>query len=265
MISVKYSQEQNTIHSHFHDGHQLIYVVGGKAKITVSGRQYDAAAGTLVLIGRLESHEICDQSSDYSRYTVQISPEIFRYGELLGERLLSVLTNRPEQFRHAVNLSAEPQVEMILKKMVLESREKDPLNSQMLLFLLGQILVLCCRAYPEQVPENTRNLKLIQQIQNYIEHNATQKLTLAELAEQFHMSQSYLSHLFKDTTGCSVVAYLSAYRLLMAKRYLAQTDLEIGAVVERCGFSDNSNFSRTFKQATGLSPSQFRKQYKESL
>ena len=265
MISVKYSQEQNTIHSHFHDGHQLIYVKKGSARVTVSGKPYDATAGTLVLIGRLESHEICNQSSDYSRYTVQIGPDILRYSELLGERLISVLTNRPEQFRHAVNLSAEPQVEMILKKMVGESQKNDPLSCQMLLFMLGQLLVLCCRAYPQQLPENTLNLRLVQQVQDYIERNAAQKLTLAELAEQFHMSQSYLSHLFKDTTGSSVVAYLTAYRLLMAKRYLAQTDLEIGAVVERCGFSDNSNFSRSFKQVTGLSPSQFRKQYKEGL
>ena len=39
------------------------------------------------------------------------------------------------------------------------------------------------------------------------------------------------------------------------------TDMRIGEIVEHCGFSDSSNFSRTFRAVTGLSPSEFRKQY----
>jgi len=44
---------------------------------------------------------------------------------------------------------------------------------------------------------------------------------------------------------------------------LAETDWEIGTIVEECGFSDNSNFSRTFKKTTGLSPTEFRKQFRK--
>jgi AraC-like DNA-binding protein len=43
---------------------------------------------------------------------------------------------------------------------------------------------------------------------------------------------------------------------------LAETNYSIGEIIEKCGFSDNSNFSRTFKRLTGLSPSDFRKKYK---
>lgn len=261
IVSVKYSQENSPIHSHFHDSHQLIYVVKGSALITVSDKNYYANPGTLVLISRLESHAIHMKTEDYSRYTVQIAPEIARFGDILGETLFSVLTNRPEQFRHALDLSGEPRVLTILEQMAAESQNDDNMKSKMLLFLLGQLLVLCCRTYPEQLPENTRNLKLVQQMQHYIEKNVAERLTLGALSERFNMSQSYLSHLFKDITGCSVIGYLTAYRLLMAKHYLVETDWEIGRIVEKSGFSDNSNFSRTFKKTTGLSPSEFRKQY----
>ena len=260
VISAQYSQKQAIIRNHFHDGYQLIYVVRGSARVTVSGKEYDAKAGTLVLIGRLESHKITGESADYSRYTVQIGPEIVNYSGLLGENLFSLLTNRPEQFRHAVDMGNA--IAPILEQMAAESRKEDPLQQEMLVFLLCQLLVLCYRTYPELLPENTRNLKLAQQMQRYIEEHVATKLTLAELAQQFNMSQSYLSHLFKDTTGCSVMSYLNAYRFLLAKRYLVETDWDIGKIVESCGFSDNSNFSRTFKQTAGLSPSQFRKKYK---
>ena len=260
IVSVKYSKESSPIESHFHDGHQLIYVVDGSAKITVSGKTYRATPGTLVLISRLESHAIHEKTADYSRYTVQIAPEILRYQELLGEKLFSLLVNRPEQFRHAMEL---PRAQGVLAQMAEEAAADQPMKEKMLLLQLCQLLLLCCRAYPEQLPENARNLKLMQKIQAYIEKNVAQRITLEALAAQFNLSQSYLSHLFKDITGSSVIGYLTAYRLLMAKRYLAETDWEIGRIVEECGFSDNSNFSRTFKKATGLSPTDFRKQFRK--
>ena len=214
-----------------------------------------------MLIGRLESHEITEESADYCRYTVQIAPQITTRSGLLGEKLFSLLTNRPEQFRHAVHMGNG--LESLLKQMAEESKKAERLQGEMLVFLLCQLLVLLCRAYPTQVPEDTQRLSLVMNIQRYVESHIGQRLTLEDLSQEFHLSQSYLSHLFKAITGSSVMGYVNAYRLLLAKRYLAQTDWEIGKIVEACGFSDNSNFSRSFKQTTGLSPSQFRKKFKE--
>jgi AraC-like DNA-binding protein len=56
--------------------------------------------------------------------------------------------------------------------------------------------------------------------------------------------------------------YLQSCRMANAKRMLAQTDYSVGEIVEKCGFSDNSNFSRTFKSLNGMSPTDFRKKYK---
>ena len=77
------------------------------------------------------------------------------------------------------------------------------------------------------------------------------------------MSASHLSHIFKSVAGVSTMAYLKACRIAAAKRYLAQTELPVGEIVERCGFSDSSNFSRTFREQTGMSPSEFRRSCKE--
>ena len=65
---------------------------------------------------------------------------------------------------------------------------------------------------------------------------------------------------YKDT-GMSVMEYLLSCRMASAKRMLAGTQMGIGEIVERCGFSDNSNFSRTFKALNGMSPTDFRKKY----
>lgn len=57
--------------------------------------------------------------------------------------------------------------------------------------------------------------------------------------------------------------YLQACRVSAAKRYLTTTDLPIKEIVGRCGFSDESNFSRMFREKTGGTPSQFRQRYRE--
>ena len=103
---------------------------------------------------------------------------------------------------------------------------------------------------------------LIRSIQQQFESNFIAKYTLQSLSRQHHVSPSHLSHQFKQATGTSVMGYLNSCRFAAAKRYLAETDFEIGRVVELCGFSDNSNFSRSFKNITGLTPTEFRIQFR---
>ena len=95
-----------------------------------------------------------------------------------------------------------------------------------------------------------------------MEANFASRCCLEELATRFHMSQSYLSHLFKNITGSSILAYLTAYRIVQAKHLLVETDMEIGKITAACGFSDHSNFGRTFRAQTGMAPLAFRKVYR---
>ena len=60
------------------------------------------------------------------------------------------------------------------------------------------------------------------------------------------------------------MGYLQSCRMAAAKKYLAETDLEVGAIVDKCGFSDSSNFSRSFKRVTGSTPTKFRAQFNTS-
>ena len=260
LITAKYSEQIHPLSSHFHDCYQLIYVVRGSACVTVNGTQYDATEGTMILIGRLENHEIQIQSEEYARYTVMVSPNIYGYNTLLGDRLLSPLTNRPKHFRHAADMPC-PEIVQILQQMASESEQNRPMKDQMLLSLLSQLLVLYSRQYPESIPDNAGNLQLIRQVRQYLEENFASKCELDALAAQFNLSASYLSHMFKQITGCSVISYLTAYRISAAKHYLIETDWPVSSICAACGFSDHSNFGRTFRKETGLSPSEFRNRF----
>lgn len=99
-------------------------------------------------------------------------------------------------------------------------------------------------------------------IRRQFENEYHNYFSLAMLAKQHSLSISSLSHRFRAATGASPMEYLQSCRMENAKQMLAETDSGIRQIVEKCGFSDNSNFSRNFKKLTGLSPSGFRKKYK---
>ena len=261
IISAKYMEGTGHFSNHYHDCNELIYIVGGRASITVGESHYEAPAGSLVLISRFEHHAVEADGEDYCRYTLRLRPDIHGYGAFPGGELLSLLINRPGNFCHVHSL---PGCDHLLARIVAESQGDDPMKGNMLDLLLMELLVLLCRAHPQLIRPDSGNVDIVLQVQQYLEENYSRRICLEGLARQFHLSSSYLSHLFKDVTGHSVMGYLKACRIAAAKRLLAQTQLSISQILEDCGFADSSNFSRTFRQDTGLSPSAFRMKYQKN-
>jgi len=100
---------------------------------------------------------------------------------------------------------------------------------------------------------------IIYQAQEYIYDNLATVKNTNEIATSIGCSKSYLMHLFKQTTGVSVINFLTAQKILSAKQLLLFTQLPISEIATSVGYSDQSQLSRTFKSNTGLSPLQFRK------
>lgn len=87
---------------------------------------------------------------------------------------------------------------------------------------------------------------------------------LIKLAQAVNLSPSRLRHLFKDETGSSLTQYLRAQRMVKAKELLEDTFLNIKEIMLRVGVKDKSHFVRAFKEVYGLSPFQYRSQFKSA-
>ncbi len=104
----------------------------------------------------------------------------------------------------------------------------------------------------------TQYSPVIQKVVDSVGGSFHTNLTLNGLAQQFHVSPSYLSTLFKKETGQSFTEYLTQKRLAFAKKLLRETDLPINAVAAECGIADNNYFARIFKAQEGMTPAQYR-------
>ncbi len=85
-----------------------------------------------------------------------------------------------------------------------------------------------------------------------------EKIGLEDIARDVNLSPAYFSRVFKEEMGIGFSSYLNGLRVDRAKRLLTTTDRPILAISLDVGYSDQSHFSRVFRERTGLSPAKFR-------
>ncbi len=94
----------------------------------------------------------------------------------------------------------------------------------------------------------------------YITEHYFEPITSRTAAMALHLNNSYFCRLFKKNFGCNFSEYLITFRLEKAKQLLKSGSDEISDIASKTGFFSFSYFSKTFKKAVGVTPSQYRKQ-----
>jgi AraC-like DNA-binding protein len=100
--------------------------------------------------------------------------------------------------------------------------------------------------------------RALQRIREYIEGHLAENIELEMLADIAGLSKWHFARAFKQTVGTPPHFYLIQRRLERAQELLAETNLSLGQIALRSGFSDQSHFSRRFRMFLGVSPRSFR-------
>ena len=74
---------------------------------------------------------------------------------------------------------------------------------------------------------------------------------------------SYLSALFKQETGSTLIDYINTQRVNRAAQLLVQNNHTIAAVAEEVGILDVNYFTKIFKKTLGVTPTRYRREHKE--
>lgn len=97
------------------------------------------------------------------------------------------------------------------------------------------------------------------EVRSYIHDHYMEDLTLAKMASVYGLSPNYFSTLFKKKAGCNFISYLTRLRIENSKQFLRETDMTIREIAERVGYQSASFFIRTFKNAEGVTPSEYKR------
>jgi AraC-like DNA-binding protein len=113
----------------------------------------------------------------------------------------------------------------------------------------------------DELAPSAKDLERTSEVTQFIEENYASHLTLAQLAEVAGLSPFHFVRSFRAVTGSSPYRYVVQLRLREAAARLIRTDLPITDIAFGVGFGDLSQFIRTFRAASGLSPGHFRSAY----
>jgi YesN/AraC family two-component response regulator len=130
-----------------------------------------------------------------------------------------------------------------------------PIKNQELADVLNGI---CSELADTLLAESGDPEKCVQRVQQYLREHFHEKISLEQLARQFHFSAAYLSKIYYKYTGERPSKYITVLRINEAMRLLRQRkDLSVHEVGEKVGYPDPFYFSRIFKKATGMTPREF--------
>jgi len=263
----------------FADACNVVFVAAGKGvhqilplndkAVATSAAAYGIMQGDLFGVSHDERH-VCPWQDKLSVFNLQFSPSLLSSTELSmleGLPGLGVLM-KPGRQRPRVKIHLTRQlrhaVECLLTKAIEELALCKPGYRVKARACLLELLVLVGRALPREWKPNVRvaDAQNIQQSIHrsiaYMEARITAPITLAELADQANLNQTYFSEQFKLTAGVSPWNYLIQLRLEKVKELLADTELPIAEIATRSGFCDSSYLAKTFRLREGMTPRAFR-------
>jgi AraC-like DNA-binding protein len=112
---------------------------------------------------------------------------------------------------------------------------------------------------PEAAPDPAGQ-GIARQALTYIEANALEPLSLAQVARAVGRSATHVASVVRKGTGRTVGQWILEYRMAEARRRLRGTDEQVDIIAERVGYADVTHFIRLFRRAHGLTPAAWRRQ-----
>ncbi len=104
--------------------------------------------------------------------------------------------------------------------------------------------------------------EVVAKAKEYIKEHLEEPLSVTQLAEQFYVTPSYFSKLFKKNTGEGCNNYIVRKRMEKAQSLLTSTNMKTGKIADLCGYKDVNYFSLAFKKYTAQSPMEYRESKK---
>lgn len=105
----------------------------------------------------------------------------------------------------------------------------------------------------------------IQVVCSELESDPGSSLRITDLSRAVNLSSSRLRHLFKAEAGQTLAQYRKGVRLEEARVLLGTTFLSVKEIMHRVGVGSDSHFAHDFREACGLSPTQYREQSQKFL
>lgn len=135
------------------------------------------------------------------------------------------------------------------------SQLDEQFNQHVTFKLCEDIALTLCKLFTVESDDTS----LVTAIEKYIEKNYMDpSMGLNKISDEFQISESYFSHMFKEKTGVNFSTYLENIRMSEAARMIKETDISLNELYISVGYNNANTFRRAFKKIYGVTPSNMR-------
>jgi len=161
-------------------------------------------------------------------------------------------------------------ISLIMQQILHESKSPDGESEFLKSLLTVELFVWLSRSLRLQWESNLttkgdKMQEILDSAKHYIEENYNTDISLTDIAGYVYISTSHFARAFKKQFKISPIQYLLSIRIEKAKTLLEETNLKVGDIASSVGFSAQQRFNDIFKKHLGLSPSEYRQQYRDNL
>jgi len=231
--------------------YHTLYIYKGRCFATKYGREIVADEGTLILYrpGERQQYRFSGSDNSVSCY--------LHFSGTECEKLMEKLKLSKDD---TLFVGKSGTLKNIMEKMILEHSSKRIGYEEMCNSCLLEFFSVAVRkATYNNNPNISENIRKIDAVRLLMHENFAENLPLKFYADYANLSLSRFAHLFKDTVGMTPINYITKIKINKAINLLNSTNMTIGEISERTGFSDQNYFGITFKKVTGISPKAYRK------
>lgn len=255
---------------HFHPEYELTFIANGSGKRYVGSHMQDYFPGDLVLLGSNLPHcwKTGDSSGEKSESIVIqfredcMGEDFFNKPELNGIRNVLYKSHNGIYFNQDKNKTAE-KMNAVLKEKNACKKFIYFLDLLHELTLIKDYALLTKENYYEELSLNEK--ERINKVMAFIVENFREEISLNEAAALINMTPHAFCKYFKKITRKTFIEAVNDYRVDFASKQLIHTNNSISEIGFGSGFNDISNFHRTFKQRTKLSPLGYRKAFVKKI
>ena len=235
LTASRYYSQESVHRPHGAHFYQILAVLEGSGKLILGGVEYPLSEGCVFYVGRGVAVEYISDGNLVSAFLTAGGDGVSRLAEsYCHPDLLFSNSLCAERYRASI------------------ARIIDGYYSGV---SMGKLSSLTYSFFVDFFEENNKPTADIEIVARYIEQNLERHLTVAELASLVGLSESGLSHKFKDHYSMSVIAYLIEARLRYARELLISSpSLPTKELAYRSGFEDVSYFCRAYKRRFGKTP-----------
>lgn len=249
---------------HIHNCMEIGLCLSGKGVITVGGRRWQFAAGTVAVAPKdvLHDQQNTGDPMTHWRY-VLVNTEVL---------LMETPPHRREEVAGIINripvgvfLGPEPvaaNIRGVIDSMYRAWQERKSLES-MEMDAMTRLLLSRLSWMPNEtliaLPEGVSARRAVEPALRYVSENYMLDMRISDMAAACAMSESYFRKLFGRVTGMSPVEYLNRYRVNRSIYYLYATDETVLSVAGLSGFASITSYNRNFLKYVGVSPTQWRR------